>query len=38
MAKKEEVTIEDLPGVGAATAQKLRDLGLSKYEDMLHEP
>jgi len=27
MAKKEEMQIEDLPGVGAATAEKLRDAG-----------
>jgi DNA repair protein RadA len=32
MGKKEEMQIEDLPGVGAATAEKLRDAG---YNDLM---
>lgn len=32
MGKKEEMQIEDLPGIGAATAEKLRDAG---YTDLM---
>jgi DNA repair protein RadA len=32
MSKKNEMAIEDLPGIGAATAEKLREAG---YHDLM---